>query len=66
MTDRMELPNQEKSRMFGEKETYKYLEILEADIIKQVVMKEKLRKNISGEPESYSRQNYIAETLSKE
>ena len=25
-----------------------------------------LRKNISGEPESYSRQNYIAETLSKE
>ena len=38
----------------------------EAHIIKQVDMKEKLRKSISGEPESYSRQNYEAETLSKE
>ena len=28
--------------------------------------KKRLRKNISGEPESYSRQNYRAETLSKE
>ena len=27
--------------------------------------RKKLRKNISGEPESYSRQNYVAETLSK-
>ena len=34
--------------------------------IQQEEMKEKLRKNISGEPESYSRQNYIAETLSNE
>ena len=41
MTDRMELPNQEKIRTLGEKETYKYLEILEADTIKQVEMKEK-------------------------
>ena len=39
-----------------EKEIYKSLCILEADTIKQVVIKEKkLRKNISGEPESYSR-----------
>ena len=40
-----------KSRTLGEKETYKYLGILEADTIKQVEMKEKkkLRKNISGE-----------------
>ena len=30
----MELPNQEKFRTLGEKETYKYLRILEADIIK--------------------------------
>ena len=29
-------------------------------------MKEKLRKSISGKLESYSRQNYVAETLSKE
>ena len=51
---------------FEEKETYKYLGILEVDTIKQVEMKNKLRKNISGEPESYSRQNYLTETLSKE
>ena len=34
MTDGMELPNQEKIRMLGEKETYKYLGILEGDIVK--------------------------------
>ena len=62
LMDGMELPNQEKIKAFREKETYKYLGILEADTIKQVDMKEK----IYGEPESYSIQNYIAETLSKE
>ena len=34
MTDGMELSNQEKIRTLGEKETYKYLRILEADTIK--------------------------------
>ena len=58
-------PKSNKIRTFGKKETYKYLGILEADTIKQVEMKEKLRKNISGKLESYSRQNYVAETLSK-
>ena len=66
LTDGMELPNQVKTRTLREKETYKYLGIFEADTIKQMEMKEKLRKNISGEPESYSRQNYVAETSSKE
>ena len=37
LTDKMEIPNQG---------------ILEADTIKQVEMKEKLRKSISREPES--------------
>ena len=46
LTDRMELPNQHKIRTLREKETYKYLGILEADIIKQVEMKRKLRENI--------------------
>ena len=41
LTDGMELLNQDKIRTFGEKETYKYLGILEADTIKQVEMKEK-------------------------
>ena len=42
LTDGMELPNQDKIRTLGEKETYKYLSILEADTIKQVEMKEKI------------------------
>ena len=42
MTDGIELPNQEKIRTHGEKETYKYLGIVEADTIKEEEMKEKL------------------------
>ena len=52
--------------MLGEMETYKYLGILEADTIKQAEMKEKEKKNTSGEQESYSKPNYIAEISSKE
>ena len=44
LTDEMELPNQDKIRTPGEKETYEYLGILEADTIKQVEMKEKIQK----------------------
>ena len=44
LTSEMELPNQDKIRTFGEKEAYKYLGILEADTIKQVEMKEKIKK----------------------
>ena len=66
-TDGMERPNQDKIRTLEEKETNKYLMILEAGTPKQEETKEKkLRNNISGEPESYLRQSYIAETLSKE
>ena len=42
MTDRMELPNQDKIRTLGEKETY--MGIFEADTIKQVEMKDKIQK----------------------
>ena len=42
------------------------MKMLEAGTIKQVQMKEKIKKNILRQPESYSRQNYQAETLSKE
>ena len=35
MKERIEITNQEKIRTLGEKETYKHLEILEADTIKQ-------------------------------
>ena len=44
MTDGMELPNHDKIRTLEEEETYKYLGILEADTIKQVEMKDKIRK----------------------
>ena len=44
LTEGMELPSQEKIRTLEEKKTYKYLEILEADTIKQVEMKEKTKK----------------------
>ena len=44
LTDGMELPSQDKIRTLGEKETYKYLGILEANTIKQVEMKDKIKK----------------------
>ena len=44
LTDRRELPNQDKIRTFREKETYKYSGILEADTLKQEEMKEKIQK----------------------
>ena len=40
----MELPNHNKIGTLAENETYKYLAILEADTIKQVEMKDKIRK----------------------
>ena len=43
LTDGMELPNQDKIRTLIDKETYKYLGILEADTIKQEEMKEKIK-----------------------
>ena len=44
LTDGIELWNQDKIETFGEKKTYKYLGILEADAIKQVEMKNKIQK----------------------
>ena len=39
IADGIELPNQEVIRTLGEKETYKYVRILEANTIKQQEMK---------------------------
>ena len=44
MTDGMELPNQDIIRTLEENETYQYLDILEADTIKPVQMKDMIRK----------------------
>ena len=44
ITDGMEQPNHNRIRTLGEEETFKYLGILEGDTIKQVEMKDKIRK----------------------
>ena len=44
LTDGMELPNKDKIKTLAGNETYKYLDILEADTIKQAEMKEKIQK----------------------
>ena len=44
LTDGIELPNQDKIRTLAENETDKNIEILEADIIKQAEMKNKIQK----------------------
>ena len=43
-TNEMELANQEKIITHSENKSYKYLRILEADTIKHVEMKEKIKK----------------------
>ena len=44
LKDGIEIWNQDKIRTFEEKETYKYLGILEADTIKKVELKDKIKK----------------------
>ena len=61
----MELPNQDKIRTLGERETYRYLGTLEVDIIKQVKMKEKIKKEYLGRTRKLLEKNCIAKTLSK-
>ena len=63
MADGMKLPNQEIIRTLEEKDTYKYLGILESDTIKQVEMGKNYKRSISGERESYSKSNYILGTI---
>ena len=43
LMDRMELPHQENIKILGEKETYKYLGILEDGTIKHKEKKEKIK-----------------------
>ena len=59
--EEIDLPNSKRMIMLGEKETNKYLGILEAE--KHVEMKK--RKNTSRSQENYSKQNYTAKISSK-
>ena len=56
MTEGVELLNRVVIRTLGEKETYKYLGILEADTIKQVEMKEKKIKTVSQKNQRATRE----------
>ena len=49
MTERIELPNKDRVKTLGEKETCKYLEILEAVIEKQAEIREKIRVSQTNE-----------------
>ena len=68
MMEGIEIPNQQKIGTLGEKETYKYLAIFEADSIKQAEIKEKIKKespknkikNPNSKPKLHSR-NLIKE-----
>ena len=51
----MELPNHDRIRTLEENETYKYLGILEADTIKHVQMKDKIRKEYLGRTKKTTR-----------
>ena len=65
MTEGMELPNQKKLERSEKRKptnTWEYWKLTSQNKLK---LKKKLRKSISGEPENYSRQKYIVETLSK-
>ena len=65
-----EQSTQEKIRMLSEKESYKYWRILEADTIKQVEMKEKMKKRVSQENKKlletklYQRDKYLPHKIS--
>ena len=59
MTEGIELPDQEKIKILGEKENYMHLGILEAYIIKQVEMKEKEILNVSLDNEKTPRNQAI-------
>ena len=65
-TDEMELPNQDNIRTFGENETYKYMGILETDIIKQVQLKDKIQKEYCRRTRKILKTKSLAETLPKE
>ena len=59
LTERTDLLNQEKIRTLGEKETYEYLGILEADTIKQAEIKENFLKRVSLENRKTTRNRTI-------
>ena len=54
-TEGVEVPSEVVIRTPREKETYKYLGILEADTIKQAEMKEKIKKRVTQKNQKITR-----------
>ena len=65
LADGMELPNQDKIKTLGEKETDEYLGILEADTIKQEDTKEKIKKEYLGRPRKLCKTKLYCRNLIK-
>ena len=65
MSDESNLHINKKNRTLGEKKTYKYLGILEAGTIKQMEMKDKIKKRIFPENQKATQDKTISGTLSK-
>ena len=65
MSDGMEQPNQDKIKPINEKETYKYLGILEASATKKVDMGDKIKKEYLRRTRKLP-ETKLGETLSKE
>ena len=61
MTEGLELPNEEKNRMLGEKEITK--EYWKRTTLNKWRWKKKFKMDISEERENYSKPNYTEETL---
>ena len=66
LKDGMELPNRDQIRTLGGKETYKYLVILVADTIKQVEMKEKIKKEYLRRTRKLLETKLCSKNLTKE
>ena len=66
MTDGMEPPNHDRFRTLEENETYKYLGIFEADTIKQMQMKDMIRKEYLRRTQKLLETKPPAEISSKE
>ena len=61
ITEGIELSTQERIRTHGEEENYKYFGILEANIIKQAEMKERIRKEYLRRMRKYLKPSSAAE-----
>ena len=66
MTDGMEPPNHDRFRTLEENETYKYLGIFEADTIKQMQVKDMIRKEYLRRTQKLLETKPPAEISSKE